>query len=115
MKKINKKGFTLVELVIVIAVIAILAGVLIPTFSSVINSAKENAVLQAAKNHYTEVTAEDVTDGIIDQKKGNSNITMPTGCSYITTNGTISGFSYTDETYTATLTLATGVWAVTKN
>ena len=31
----NIKGFTLVELVIVIAVIAILAGVLIPTFSNI--------------------------------------------------------------------------------
>ena len=30
----NRKGFTIVELVIVIAVIAILAAVLIPTFSS---------------------------------------------------------------------------------
>ena len=34
--KRNKKGFTIVELVIVIAVIAILAAVLIPTFSSLI-------------------------------------------------------------------------------
>lgn len=34
MRKMNKKGFTIVELVIVIAVIAILAAVLIPTFIS---------------------------------------------------------------------------------
>ena len=32
----RKKGFTIVELVIVIAVIAVLAAVLIPTFSSLI-------------------------------------------------------------------------------
>lgn len=43
MKKNNKKGFTLVELVIVIAVIAILAAVLVPTISSVINSANKSA------------------------------------------------------------------------
>ena len=50
MKKLNnKKGFTIVELVIVIAVIGILAGVLIPTFSSVIDSAKESSALQEAK------------------------------------------------------------------
>ena len=50
MKKLNnKKGFTIVELVIVIAVIGILAGVLIPTFSSVINSANESSALQEAK------------------------------------------------------------------
>jgi len=40
MKKQNNKGFTLVELVIVIAVIAILAAVLIPTFSNVIKKSK---------------------------------------------------------------------------
>ncbi len=39
MKHSNKKGFTIVELVIVIAVIAILAAVLIPTFSSLIKKA----------------------------------------------------------------------------
>ena len=39
MKKLNKKVFTIVELVIVIAVIAILAAVLIPTFSNVIEKA----------------------------------------------------------------------------
>lgn len=45
-----KKGFTIVELVIVIAVIAILAGVLIPTFSSVTKNAKQSAAMQQAKN-----------------------------------------------------------------
>ena len=50
MKKFNKKGFTIVELVIVIAVIAILSAVLIPTFSNVIENANETAALQEAKN-----------------------------------------------------------------
>lgn len=48
--KNNKKGFTIVELVVVIAVIAILAAVLIPTFSSITNSARESAALQEAKS-----------------------------------------------------------------
>ena len=53
MKRLNnKKGFTIVELVIVIAVIGILAGVLIPTFSGVINKANENKDMQAARNAY---------------------------------------------------------------
>lgn len=52
MKKNNKKGFTIVELVIVIAVIAILAAVLIPTFSGVIEKANQNAAMQAARNEY---------------------------------------------------------------
>ena len=56
MKKTNsKKGFTLVELVIVIAVIAILSAILVPTFSSVIgnaNATKEKADLKAAITTY---------------------------------------------------------------
>lgn len=50
MRKNNRKGFTIVELVIVIAVIAILAGVLIPTFASITNKAKDSAALQEATN-----------------------------------------------------------------
>ena len=42
-KKNNRKGFTTVELVIVIAVIAILATVLIPTFSNLIGDATKAA------------------------------------------------------------------------
>ena len=52
MKKLNKKGFTIVELVIVIAVIAILAGVLIPTFATVVDKANESAAMQQAKIGY---------------------------------------------------------------
>ncbi len=49
MRKTRKKGFTIVELVIVIAVIAILAAVLIPTFTNVINKSKESASMQEAR------------------------------------------------------------------
>lgn len=62
MKKLNKKGFTIVELVIVIAVIAILAAVLIPTFSNVITKSHESAALQGARNAYTAIMAETDAD-----------------------------------------------------
>ena len=48
----KKRGFTIIELVIVIAVIAILAGVLIPTFSSVIEKANKSARLQTARDAF---------------------------------------------------------------
>ena len=50
MKNTNKKGFTIVELVIVIAVIAILAAVLIPTFASIVKKANQSADQQAVAN-----------------------------------------------------------------
>lgn len=58
MKKLNKKGFTIVELVIVIAVIAILAGVLIPTFATVVDKANQSKAMQEAKNEYEAYLAE---------------------------------------------------------
>lgn len=51
-----KKGFTIIELVIVIAVIGILAAVLIPTFSGVIDKANESAAAQNAKVIYEEAS-----------------------------------------------------------
>lgn len=50
MKKNRRRGFTIVELVIVIAVIAILAAVLIPTFSNISEKAKKSAAQQTAIN-----------------------------------------------------------------
>lgn len=49
MKHTNKKGFTIVELVIVIAVIAILAAVLIPNLSRLVTKADKSAAMQEAK------------------------------------------------------------------
>ena len=57
-KKILKRGFTIVELVIVIAVIAILAAILIPTFTSVVNNANEAAIQAELKNAKTQYIME---------------------------------------------------------
>ena len=57
MKNNKKRGFTIVELVIVIAVIAILAAVLIPTFSNVIAKANESKAMQEARNAWIEYIA----------------------------------------------------------
>ena len=74
MKRNNKKGFTIVELVIVIAVIAILSAVLIPTFGGITEKANNSARDQEAKNVFTNyLIACDATpvDGYILVKDGN--------------------------------------------
>ena len=58
MRNTNKKGFTIVELVIVVAVIAILAAVLIPTFSGIIRKANESKDTQLIKNLNTALAAD---------------------------------------------------------
>ncbi len=83
MIKMNKKGFTIVELVIVIAVIAILAAVLIPTFTSLVGKAEENAAMQEATNTYKALLLED-------------EVTTATG-EKIEINGSIADFA--DDVY----------------
>ena len=63
MKLNKKKGFTIVELVIVIAIIAILAAVLIPTFASLIRKANESADIQACRQMNTYLAVNEVTEG----------------------------------------------------
>ena len=104
MKKLNKKGFTIVELVIVIAVIAILAGVLIPTFAGIIDKAEQSNALQEAKNAYTDdlITADGQVENFADGS--------------LTFKGTYADGVYTyakDGEFSATYTVATGEWVVT--
>ena len=83
MKKNNKKGFTLVELVIVVAVMAILVAVAIPTISSITDSAntavnKSNAraiesiikLYEAEVDAGTEGVAADLQEAMEDAKLG---------------------------------------------
>lgn len=61
--KRNKKGFTIVELVIVIAVVAILSAILIPTFSSLIVKANLSADQVAVKNMNTALEIYEIESG----------------------------------------------------
>ncbi len=58
MKNLKRKGFTIVELVIVIAVIAVLAAVLIPTFVNLTKKANLSADQQMVRNMNTTLAVE---------------------------------------------------------
>ncbi len=62
MAKKLKKAFTITELVIVIAVIAILAAVLIPTFSNIIRRANQSADTQNIKSMNETLNAAELLD-----------------------------------------------------
>ena len=66
MKNLKKKGFTIVELVIVIAVIAVLAAVLIPTFVNLTRKANISADTVLAKNLNTALAVYDAENDIED-------------------------------------------------
>ena len=113
MKRNNKKGFTIVELVIVIAVIAILAGVLIPTFSGIVEKANKSAALQKATASYKEAYAIALSDdGKIDATDGtDSKITVDGIAWTCNTDGTLSTTSTIDG---YSITVTSGVVSVTK-
>ena len=54
MKKFNKKGFTLAELLVVVAIIAILVAVAIPTFSAAQTKAYKGVAEANSRSAYAE-------------------------------------------------------------
>lgn len=62
--KAVKKGFTLVELVIVIAVIAVLSAVLIPTFGGILSNAKVTAMNKTLNSLNSDLLSRALIDNI---------------------------------------------------
>lgn len=81
LRRNNKKGFTLVELLAVIVILCILAAILIPTFSKYVKKA-ENATLVA------EARAAHVAASVLCQE---ANIKARTKAGFNETTGTIVG------------------------
>ena len=58
MKKMNNKGFSLVELIVVIAIMAVLVGVLAPQFIKYVESSRRSTDVSNAQNIQSAILAD---------------------------------------------------------
>ncbi len=61
MKKTNKKGFTLAELLVVVAIIAVLVAIAIPIFTAQLEKAREATDAANIRAAYAEVVSNKLT------------------------------------------------------
>ena len=63
MKRLNKKGFTMAELLIVVAIIAVLVAIAIPIFSAQLEKSRDAVTVSNLRAAYAEASADYLTNG----------------------------------------------------
>lgn len=104
MKKNNKKGFTLAELLIVVAIIGVLVAISIPIFTSQLEKSRDAVTLANLRSAYAEAQTTYLTANGKDatETDGNQTVTYTAAkntvsVSNVVSKGTAAGLSGTDQ------------------
>ncbi|MEG2874875.1 MAG: prepilin-type N-terminal cleavage/methylation domain-containing protein [Hydrogenoanaerobacterium sp.] len=114
----TKKGFTLVEVIVVLVILAILAAISIPSLTGYIDEAKDKAIIANGRNAFVAaqaIASQEYAKPTPDYTQatgtvGKANVekyigaTLPTGSTIVSTmtGGKISKFVYTEGAKTVT-------------
>ena len=93
----NKKGFTLAELLIVVAIIAVLVAIAIPVFTSQLEKSKEATDQANIRSAYAEVMAAALTDTAEEHDTTLTNVTRTGNASPYTWTATVELKQSQDE------------------
>lgn len=128
--KRSKLGFTLVELIVVLVILAILAGFLVPTLTKYIDRANKRAVVAEARSLYVALQAlsseaygdnkipqafdeRDTTPFSISDVRALAETTEGTLTYSVSTSAQITAFTYKNNKYTATYNTSSKSFDVT--
>ncbi|MBO4278093.1 MAG: prepilin-type N-terminal cleavage/methylation domain-containing protein [Clostridia bacterium] len=101
MKKTNKKGFTLAELLIVVAIIAVLVAIAIPIFTSQLEKSKEATDLSNVRAAYAEAVAAYISEG----ETGTYTVDLTSDVSNVKSTGNVAGVDVSNILNNATCTI----------